>query len=584
MKIKKIAKTILLLGIIGGCIAGSIALYNGGQVASIFKTESKPKEKPIWLADSPAPKTVKPGAYLAVLNATLEEDLERAAHFYLKTLEGDPQNTKLQQEGYFFNAILGNLDALRPVVQQLPSTSRVVLLTDYVKAGYAFKDKRWKDVRQELLAQEPLPLDEIVHPLLFAWSYAGEGNFEEALKALEPLKQRKKLDAYYYYHKGLIALSLGKDLVADEAFQSLAQNKLPTFSLYPEIQTFYIQRLSWRSDNPFYIQWQLFNAEQPATAELIMLPKSRPVTAIRGAAEAFYNISTGMGGGQDGFEEALILSALSLYLNPDQELPKIWSAEILEQNKKPLLAAYYYNKLKAPLTQTIAFKKANNLIGCGREKEALPILLGLKKTNRNSEALWFALAQVYQSEKWWDAATQAYTQILNIADKTNRAYLSDVYFARAFTFAEQKLTAEAEADLQKAVELNPENPMLLNHLGYQWAERDDTFNKGAELVEKAYKLNSIEPHIIDSMAYVYYRKKEYEKALPLAEKTVDIMPQSSVTNAHLGDIYWALGRHREAVFQYQKALVLKYDLTPELKQELLDKISQNQRVVVKKGP
>ena len=138
---------------------------------------------------------------------------------------------------------------------------------------------------------------------------------------------------------------------------------------------------------------------------------------------------------------------------------------------------------------------------------------------------------------------------------------------------EQKQNLKAEEDLQKALELNPENPMLLNHLGYLWLEDEKKAEKGAELVEKAYKLRPSDPHIIDSMAFAYYRQKNYQKALPLAEKTVDVMPQSSVANAHLGDIYEGLGRHREAIFQYKKALALKYDLTPELRKELENKVA-----------
>ena len=75
------------------------------------------------------------------------------------------------------------------------------------------------------------------------------------------------------------------------------------------------------------------------------------------------------------------------------------------------------------------------------------------------------------------------------------------------------------------------------------------------------------------MAYAFYRKADYQKALPLAEKTVDVMPQSSVANAHLGDIYAAMGRSREAQFQYHKALSLSYDLTPTLKASLTQKMA-----------
>jgi len=131
-----------------------------------------------------------------------------------------------------------------------------------------------------------------------------------------------------------------------------------------------------------------------------------------------------------------------------------------------------------------------------------------------------------------------------------------------------------ESDLQQALALNPKNAMVLNHLGYRWMEQNTNRTEGFELVKQAYQLKPLDPYIIDSMAYGYYCEGDYAKAVALAEQSVDLMPQSSVANAHLGDIYAALGRKREAGFQYYKALGMKADLTPDLEQELSKKIAQ----------
>jgi len=575
MRVRRFLLGLFFLAIIVACGIGFWWQYK--DLKRLWgNLDTQDSSRPMWASDRPVPATVRPGAYLAALNAVFNEDLEKAAAYYLEVLSGDPNNEKLQREAYFFNAILGNFEILKPLVMALPSEYRVVFLTDYVKLSYLMHDEKWQQVRADLQKKPSIPMADIVTPLISAWSYAAEKDYKSAMAALDLLKQNGGVTAYYHYHRGLIALSLGQDFAADEAFQKLAENKLPTFSLYPEIKSFYVRRGEWRAENPFFVQWQAFAAEQPATAELIMSAGSKQITAKRGVAEVFYNLSTAMGGTKGGYEGGLILSALSLYLNPNQELPKIWNAEVLEQAKKPHLASHYYDQLRGKSTQTMAFKKAMNLLACGREEEAKPLLLQLEHTNQNSTPLWWALASVYQNEKNWPSALHAYTRILEIEGESNKKYASDVYFARAFIYGEQKKFNLAESDLQHALELNPDNPMLLNHLGYQLLDRDHMLDRGFELVQKAYQLKANDPHIIDSMAYAYYRKAEYQKALPLAEKTVDIMPQSSVANAHLGDIYQALGRHREAVFQYKKALALKYDLTSELKQELLHKIAQKQ--------
>ena len=575
MRLKKVISLMLCTGL----CASVFYIYSTLQDTKVMPLEKlvKKTEKPAWISDKPIPETVQPGAYLAAMNAVFEEDLEKAADYYLKALEGDRDNPKLLREAYFFNSLLRNFDVLRPVVDKMPRGYNPIFFMDYLKVAFACKENRWAEVRQQIKSQSPIALDDIVHPLLLAWSYAGEENYAEAVRALDMLKKKEGMESYYFYHKGLIAMMLGQQFAADEAFQALAQKPLPTFSFYPEIRSFYVRQGAWQAQNPFYLQWQLFAVEQSAAAELIMQTPSAPMTANRGIAEVFYNMSTALGSAQNNYESALILGALSSYINPNQELPKIWSAELLEKAKKPYFAAYFYADLKNIASPIMDFKRAMNLLACHRESEAKDILLRLKPSNQGSAPLWWALASVYQNEKNWPAAIQAYTHLLKIEDESNRSSISDIYFARAFVYGEQKELQKAESDLLHALELNPENPMLLNHLGYLWLEDDKNLNKGVELVKKAYQLKSSDPYIMDSMAFAYYRQNDYEKALPLAEKTVDIMPQSSVANAHLGDIYGSLGRYREAVFQYQKALSLKYDLTPELKQELLAKVEQCQQ-------
>ena len=572
--ILKVFLVIVLLGAMG--VAGVIGyrLVQKPQKAPVVVSKKEKAEKPEWIGNKPAPKTIEPGAYLAALNAVFNDDLEKAANYYLNVLKGDPDNEEIQREAYFFNAILGNFDVLKDVVHKMPEDYRTVFFTHYVQMGLMIQNEDWAGLREEINKIRLSPLDEIIVPMVKAWSYAGEKDYEAAIKALNPLKKSKDLLVYYNYHCGLISLMLGQEFAADEAFQNLAKEKLYIFSMYPEIISFYISRGGWGPDNPLYAQWQEFFKEQPAAAELISLAAASPITAKRGCAEVFYNMSSAMGASKNSYEGALILSALSLYLNPNQNLPKLWSAEILEQAKKPALAAHYYSKLAQGLTQTIDFKRASNLIACGREKEAKPILLKLMQANKDSSQLWWSLASVYQSEKNWPAAIRAYTRILEIEGESNRKRASGIYFARAFMYSAQKNWQKEEQDLLRALDLNPDDPFLLNHLGYKWLENDKMVDKGFELVKRAHEMRPKDPNIMDSIAFGYYRKADYQKALPLAERSVDIMPQSSVTNAHLGDIYHALGRYREAVFQYKKALALKYDLTPELKQELLHKIAR----------
>ena len=126
-------------------------------------------------------------------------------------------------------------------------------------------------------------------------------------------------------------------------------------------------------------------------------------------------------------------------------------------------------------------------------------------------------------------------------------------------------------DLKKAQTLDPENAMLLNDLGYHQLELG-LIDEGFDLVKKAHFKKPNDPYILDSLAFGYFKKGQFQIALPYAEKALDMMPQSALINAHLGDIYAGLKRFREAQFQYKKALDLKTDLSEEMLQQLTQKL------------
>ena len=132
----------------------------------------------VWQGTRPMPATVEPGAYLAALHANFQDDLEKSAAYYLRVFQGDPDNEAAGREAYFFNAILGRFDLVRPIVEKLSSLSRFALFTDYAHIGYVIQTEKWDLVRKEIESRKEMPLAEITIPLLTAWTYVGENNFD----------------------------------------------------------------------------------------------------------------------------------------------------------------------------------------------------------------------------------------------------------------------------------------------------------------------------------------------------------------------------------------------------------------------
>ncbi|MCB1328433.1 MAG: tetratricopeptide repeat protein, partial [Maritimibacter sp.] len=129
-----------------------------------------------------------------------------------------------------------------------------------------------------------------------------------------------------------------------------------------------------------------------------------------------------------------------------------------------------------------------------------------------------------------------------------------VYFARGITYERRGDWAAAEADFRKALALSPEQPSVLNYLGYSLVERRENFDEALDMIKRAVGARPYDGYIRDSLGWVYYRLARYEDAVAEMERAVELLPLEPVLNDHLGDTFWAVGRLREARFQWRRAL------------------------------
>jgi Flp pilus assembly protein TadD len=122
----------------------------------------------------------------------------------------------------------------------------------------------------------------------------------------------------------------------------------------------------------------------------------------------------------------------------------------------------------------------------------------------------------------------------------------------------------------KALELEPNQPFVLNYLGYSWIEKGRHLARAQKMIEDAVRQRPRDGYIVDSLGWVLYRLGDYEKAVPHLERAVELQPSDPVINDHLGDAYWKVGRNREARFQWKRAKSL--DPTDEVLEVLEEKL------------
>ena len=113
--------------------------------------------------------------------------------------------------------------------------------------------------------------------------------------------------------------------------------------------------------------------------------------------------------------------------------------------------------------------------------------------------------------------------------------------------------AEAEADMKKALELFPDQPLVLNYLGYSWIDQGVHLEEGMNMIRRAVEQRPDDGYIVDSLGWAYFRTGNYEEAVKNLERAVELKADDPTINDHLGDAYWRVGRTLEAHFQWSHA-------------------------------
>jgi tetratricopeptide (TPR) repeat protein len=138
-----------------------------------------------------------------------------------------------------------------------------------------------------------------------------------------------------------------------------------------------------------------------------------------------------------------------------------------------------------------------------------------------------------------------------------------LYYMRAVALERSGHWPDAQRDLTKALTLKPDQPEVLNYLGYSWVNRGERIKEGMAMIEKAVASQPEEGAYVDSLGWAYYRLGQYPKAVEMLERAVSLDAGDAEINDHLGDAYWRVGRRDEARFQWQAVLTLKPD--PDVK-------------------
>ncbi len=521
--------------------------------------------KPIATAPPLKPGASPAGNYLAGRFAQSQNDIGAAVDFLEKVLDKSPTMPNLLRRTFILLAAEGRMDEADAMARRVVGVKADAPIANLVLVAGLIRAGRFTDADGKLGRLPPGGLNSYMVPLLRAWiSLAQGGDAAKALKILKPLSDKNGSKALYDIHAALIEERAGKEEAAENRYLAAADVQ-GGFSLRLAKLLGNLYERTGRADKArkLYLKLKKVNPRSrfldPSLARLERgeTPKLLVATPRDGIAEGFFGVASSLRQ-QNAREIGLIFGRVALSLRPRFPEAQILVAGILEESGRLDAANGVYSTIgpKSPFSWVARMRVAANLNSLERTEKAIALLRKLAAEYPARPESLIRLGDIFRGHDRFGEAIAAYDgALLRIKTPTERYW--SLFYARGICFEQLKQWARAEADLLKALELKPDQPYVLNYLGYSWVDQGLNLEKAQEMIKKAVSLRPNDGYIVDSLGWVYYRLGKYEGAVREMERAAGLRPEDPVINDHLGDAYWQVGRKTEARFQWLRALGLK---------------------------
>lgn len=494
------------------------------------------------------------GAYLAGLFAAAESDTGVAAREFLRALHSDPSSPEILNRAFVAALLDGRPEAVG-LARRLPDNqaAQMVLVGADAKAG------RWEAAERGVRALPRSGAVQLLQPILIAWTQQGQGATDAALATLRPAVEGPRARGVYALHAGLIAEQAGR---AQEAlrFYRIAEAEAGG----PNLRVTWIAAsLRYRGGETAAAQEEMrslagvgddFALVAPGLVDRLATP---PVASPTDGIAEVYLAFASLLRAQDANDFSLLLLRLALDLRPDLSAARLQMADLLSAGDHEAAADAELARVPAddPLAPAARLRRGLLAEQLGKPAEATRILEALAADFPTRPEPLARLGDLQRSRSQFAEAAATYDRaIARLASPDQRAW--PLFYARGTARERSGDWPGAEADFLRALELSPDQPFVLNYLGYSWVERGEHLARARAMIEKAVRLRPSDGYITDSLGWVLFRLGDLPGAIRNMERAVELAPRDATINDHLGDVYAAAGRRREAEFQWRRALNL----------------------------
>ena len=506
------------------------------------------------------------GEYLTGRHALFNHQYDVAADNYLEAIKQDPENIELMQfslsvfiaagrfeDAFFVNEKLKEMDAQNEVSNILDFFNKT-------------KNKSYNEALIDIDELSSTGIMNLIKPFFRAWIDAAEGSASEIDAVVNSFEEENNFNFFNFFQVGLIYEYL-EDFEKAESFYAQALNERGLLNLRAVEAYGKILKKNGKTEKAISILEDYIDqapANEQLKATLIEVRNDEQfepfVSSLdEGFAEIFYTVSTILM--QDNVKSiATNFLQYAAFFKPEFPLVHFLQAQIFESDQYYRGAQNEFDKIKSDSSLYFQSKLQRAWLynDMDRSEETIAALLKLEKEYPDNREVLNSIAEFYRMNERFAEAIPAYSKVIdNIEEENVRDWI--VYYTRGIVFDQEKRWAEAEMDFKKALEIRPEQPMVLNYLAYSWVDRGLNYVEAKKMLIRAVELRPNDGYIVDSLGWALYKMGDYEEAVPVLERAAQLETQDWAINDHLGDAYWTVGRKNEARFQWRHALSLSPD-------------------------
>lgn len=503
------------------------------------------------------------GSYLAARHAGLQRDAGAASAYYKAALKADPKNPELLERTFLALLLDGDVEEAVRLSERVLQADRNHRIARLALGIRALKTKQYQVAKQHLAQSVRGPIADLTATLLIGWAQTGAGESKTAIDGIDKLAGPEWYGIFKDLHSGLILDMAGNRKEAVKRLErayKLDSNALRAVEAYGRL----LARTGHKDEAIKVLEgFEKVLPRHPLIAEEVAAvrrgEKLSPLveSAQAGAAEVLYGLGASLSR-QGGEDLGLVYLQLALYLQPKHALALLSLADLYENLKKPHLAIPIYERVpqESPLRRNAEIQLGANLDAIDKTEEAKKHLYDLIAARPDDLDAIIALGNILRGRKDFAECASVYSKGVDALKQPEKAHWVLFYF-RGICYERSKEWPKAEVDLKKALELYPEQPHVLNYLGYSWIDQGIHLEEGMRMIRRAVEQRPDDGYIVDSLGWAHYRVGEYEEAVKQLERAVELKPEDPTINDHLGDAYWRIGRTLEARFQWSHARDLK---------------------------